>query len=148
MGEPVGKDQIAVEELKFLQAIIARQDEFKARTKNWAVTVVAALTTVYLSGQAPLGRFQFLVIVGALSLAFMVIEALFGSAESHAEDRVRVVEHALREPGAPKYDGPMICDSMLQTITAWRLGKAMLYARTWVLYLFLILSAFLAVAVK
>jgi uncharacterized membrane protein len=144
----VEKDQIAMEELKLLEAIIARQDEFKSRTQNWAVTLVAALTAVYWTGQAHIGPFQFLFIVCALSVAFMFFEAIFGSAESLAEDRVRLVEESLREPRAPKYDGPMICDSMRGKFTLSRAIRSIRYPRTWLLYGSLVAFAFIALMIR
>jgi hypothetical protein len=133
------KDQLAVEELKLLQAIIARQDEFKARTKQWAVTVVAAMITARLTGQVKLSDCLLAVVVGVTSLLFMFIEGIFGTAESLAEDRVRVVEEALRNGAVSSYNGPMICDSLLGRITFQRIRKSISYLRIWGFYLALIL---------
>ncbi len=133
------RDQLAVEELKLLQAIIARQDEFKARTKQWAVTVVAAMITARLTGQVKLSDWFLAFIVGVTSLLFMFIEGIFGSAESLAEDRVRVVEEALRKEGAPSYDGPLICNSLIGRITLQRMRKSISYLRIWGFYLALVI---------
>ena len=133
------KEQLAVEELKLLQAIIARQDEFKARTKQWAVTVVAAMITARLTEQVKLSGALLAFVVGVTSLLFMFIEGLFGTAESLAEDRVRVVEAVLRNGGASSYDGPRICESLLGRITPQRMWKSVSYLRIWGFYLALVL---------
>jgi hypothetical protein len=129
------KDLMALEEAKLLQTIIARQDEFRARTKQWAVTLVGAILAASFTGQFHGNVWSLWPITIILSSLFMFIEAIFGSTESLAEDRVQKVEEALqRGAEASGYDGPRICDSMRGTYTRRRLFAAIRHPRVWGFY--------------
>jgi hypothetical protein len=141
----MGRTEIALEELKMLQAIIARQDEFKMKTKSWAVTVLAAITTLYLTGRPPLKDLHFVVLSVLIVFAFLLVEGIYGATEALAENRVRKVEDVLRTSDPQSYDGPMIFDSLREKVTLRGVLKSITYPGNWGLYAGMV--AFVATAV-
>ncbi len=129
--------KVAVKELELLQDIIARQDKFRAQTKQWAVTLVAAVVTAFFTNQVQLNPLVLWFLVVITCFLFLFVEAIFGYREGLAEDRTRVVESALQEVDAPTYDGPRICDAMQGRITRSRMIDAIRHPRCWGFYLIL-----------
>lgn len=123
----MSKAAIAMEELKLLQGIIARQDEFTARAKQWATGAVVALAA---TGAIHFTGFIVFVIIVLSTLSFAIVDGLFGAAEQLAEGRVEIVELALQTPGAPSYNGPSIYDSMTDKVKPRLVWKSIVRVRT------------------
>ena len=127
-------------ELKMLQEVIARQDGFKDKTKNLAVTLFTAVSVGYLSGQVTLSSWQYLFACMGICLVFVVLEGVYGATEINAESRVREIESFLRSE-TTKYTGPAILNSLVRSES---LGLMFLGVRRWrtlLLYVFLVVLA-------
>ena len=51
--------QMALEELKILQGVIARQDEFRAKTKSVAIAALSALFVAFHTESIEFGYIEF-----------------------------------------------------------------------------------------
>ncbi|MEL6715815.1 MAG: hypothetical protein AAFP86_18685 [Planctomycetota bacterium] len=137
-------DALAFEELKLLQAIIARQDDYKGRTKAIAITLFSASTGLYANGTLVTTAGSYFILAATILLLFGVLESFYGATEIKAENRAKQVEEWLRErKGA--YDGPRIAESMLASSTPSSIVSSFMRWRTiWWYAPLLVLSAFIA----
>ncbi|MEL6431271.1 MAG: hypothetical protein AAFR54_19010, partial [Planctomycetota bacterium] len=128
---PMSDDAQAFEEIKLLQAIIARQDDFKARTKAAAVTFFAALTALYARGDLGEARTPYALITLSAIVLFAFLETSYGGTMIKAESRVSKIEKRLRKKRSSdrktsRYEGPRIGRTMGEVITwgnRWRAFK-------------------------
>lgn len=113
------RHEVALKELEILQVVIARQDQFKEKTKALAVTLLTALTVGHLSGQITLSGFAYGAASIVVCMVFMAMEGIYGMTEIHAERRVDVIENYLRDPEhnngftTPHIKHSLICDETL-----------------------------------
>jgi|GEM_PF-2705954 len=113
------KENIAIEELKLLQSVVARHEHHAFRVKGWLFALMAAVTAAIFSGHLPATR--------KLELTVFIIVLGFGAWLTYhrliifyAIERVQNVEHHLRT-GTASYDGPRISDSLVHPATHRRL---------------------------
>ena len=139
----------ALKELEILQAVIARQDQFKEKTKALAVTLLTALTVGYLSGQVTLNSFAYGAASIAVCIVFMAMEGIYGMTEIHAEERVDSVEDYLRTPNNnPSFTTPRIKDSLIRNgneISAFKMS--IMRWRTFYFYMPLATLTFIAASI-
>ena len=105
---------LATTELQLLQSVIARQDEFKEKTKTLAVALFLAISIGFFSGQVTISPLQYIAGSIGVCLTFMILEGAYGVTEIYAENRVKEVEAFLREEPGSNYSGPNISSSLLR----------------------------------
>jgi hypothetical protein len=141
----LSKEDIAIKELEILQAVIARQDEFKEKAKTLAVALFSAISVGFFSGQITLSPLQYFLASFGVCFTFMILEGAYGTTEINAEKRVRRIEQYLRStPSDPDFQTPDIADSLLAEGTFKSLLQSMVRWRTLFLYVLLVLLSGLA----
>ncbi len=113
------KEDIALKELELLQAIIARQDDFKERTKAIVVAIISALTAAMYSEDVGLPPKAFLVMALSVAVLFAVLESVYGITEINAETRVKKIEKFLRGESEDSFTTPRVCDSLITPTNAF-----------------------------
>lgn len=113
------KEDIALKELELLQAIIARQDDFKERTKAIVVAIISALTAAMYSEDVGLPPKAFLVMALSVAGLFAVLESVYGITEINAETRVKKIEKFLRDKSEDSFTTPCVCDSLITPTNAF-----------------------------
>ncbi|UCE59909.1 MAG: hypothetical protein JSU63_20995 [Phycisphaerales bacterium] len=133
------RENVALEELKLLQAIIARQDQMRFRIKTWATTIFSALSLALFTEKIELSTSSFLLAALLVSGLFWALDAIYRTSEERAIRRAKVVEECIESAGP--YKGPKIAAS-LSTTGSWReFMGALQRARVFALYVILILLA-------
>lgn len=113
---------IALEELRLLESIIAKHDDLRAHMMNWAVGLVTALSAAYLSDKSGLDHWGFLTVGAFVALLFFWMDAVYKVAQDRAIKRAALVEQHLRqlnEKEPQPYDGPRIGES-LSPANTWK----------------------------
>src|SRR5690349_24750348 len=106
----IDRDSMALEELKFLQDSIARQEGLRLQFRGWNIALLTALTAAFLANNSPLSKGKYMAVSIGLSLLFFWLETVHRVAENRAIKRSNEVEAALR--AEIDYDGPRIGRSM------------------------------------
>jgi len=120
----MGRDELALEEIKLLQEVIGRHEGHAMRVKGLFFVIIAGLTAaIYAEG---LSGSRLLMFSGTivLTLLFMVWELYHRAISQHAITRAGEVEEQLRQQA--EYDGPKIGFSLRN-----RIGPAELLAEAW-----------------
>ncbi len=109
MSHILRKD-VALEELKILQEIIARHDDISFKIKGWCVTLITAIILAIKSGKFSISVSSGLVLLGGISILFLWVDIIYRVAEDRAISRSREVERLIRDHIV--YDGPQIAESL------------------------------------
>lgn len=120
---------IALEELKLLNAIIARLEDVEYKIRSWLFPLLTgiAVAPFYAKDINP-PKWFFLTISCVLIITFMAIELLHRPPKRRAIDRAKIVEAFLRGENQT-YDGPKITTSLSDTRRStigpefWRMVK-------------------------
>jgi hypothetical protein len=104
MSDPdVKREDLALEELRQLQAIIARYEGLGFQIRGWLLVLVGALVAAILKNLPPA---LFLLLNAFVVPVFALMELVTRGPKRRAIQRVGEVEGALR--GEQVYDGPLI----------------------------------------
>ena len=139
----MNNDELILEEIKLLQTVIARQDEFQFRIKALAITVFSGLTIALFTFKAALSGADYVTITVVLSASFWMIGGIYGGDETRAVSRVAELEIILSDPKkVASYPGPSISGSL----SFWKLptsallsvyARTLLHPRAWAPFVFL-----------
>ncbi|MCI0639078.1 MAG: hypothetical protein L0Y72_26650 [Gemmataceae bacterium] len=127
--------QMALEELKELQAIIGRYDEHAFKIRNWATAIAGAIVVASVTLHIHL---LLTILFGIVAIpAVFFVELLHRGPQRHAIERVRVIEAYLRDQNHKTYDGPLICESLGEKWTLWDMLKEAKIHFNWLSYVIL-----------
>ncbi len=107
---------LALEELKMVHEILARQERTRTLVRNWLVTLQAGLAIAYLSDQIAFSGLAYGFIAALSGLMFLLLEAVYSAAEQRAIKRGFEVEAHLRSVSG--YDGPRVIDTLVPAARA------------------------------
>jgi hypothetical protein len=102
---------LALEELKMVHEVIARQERTRTLVRNWLVTLQAGLAIAYLSDQIAFSGLAYGFIASLSGIMFLLLEAVYSAAERQATRRGFEVEAYLRSVSG--YEGPHVMDTMV-----------------------------------
>jgi hypothetical protein len=108
--------ELALEELKMVHEVIARQERTRTLVRNWLVTLQAGLAIAYLSDQIAFSGLAYGFIASLSGLMFLLLEAVYSAAERQARQRGFEVEDYLRSLSG--YDGPRVIDTLVPAARA------------------------------
>jgi len=108
-NSPADSRQMALEELKQLQAIIGRYDEHMFKIRNWATAIGGAIVIARLTYH--INPWVLIIFAFIAMVVILYVDLLHRSPQRLAINRVKVIEKYLREP-ASVYDGPRIGESL------------------------------------
>ncbi|MGH1484879.1 MAG: hypothetical protein ACRBCI_01590 [Cellvibrionaceae bacterium] len=144
----MNKKQILLEEIKLLQPIIARQDEFQFKIKVLAMTIFSGLTIALFTFKTTLPSESYFTISLILSLCFWLIGGIYGGDETRAVKRVAELEEIFKDQSKHEsYKGPAISGSL----SFWELqigellkvyAYTLFHPRAWAPFLGLILLSY------
>lgn len=101
------KIDIAFEELKMLQDIIARHDELSFQIKGWCMTLnVGVIAAIYgIGGGSTINASKVLVFIALvlITIFFIWLEAIYRVAMNRAIQRTATIEKEIREDSLGEY---------------------------------------------
>ncbi|HHG86634.1 MAG TPA: hypothetical protein ENJ82_17925 [Bacteroidetes bacterium] len=86
------KDQLALEEYKLVQAIIARQSDHSMRIRNWMILMLAGFSVAALKDDIGITWWAFLGISFVIIIAFFLSELMVRSVHNAALNRIEQLE--------------------------------------------------------
>ncbi|MFO0951138.1 MAG: hypothetical protein U0835_08300 [Isosphaeraceae bacterium] len=104
--------EIEREELRQLQAIIARHEDHAFKVRSVMYALLTALAVALLGKGNLISGPQFVGLSLFIIALFFIVELVHRAIARLAIDRGKVVEAVLRTQGKVPYDGPMIADSL------------------------------------
>ena len=125
---PDKPNEIALEELRQLEAAIGRFDQLEFQLRAWLFVLLVGLVAGLLSERSKLTKADFRALAPAIVGLFSLVELVHRIPKRKAIYRVNKVERALR--GEIKYDGPKIGASLT---TRWARTKTLKLVRAEVL---------------
>jgi hypothetical protein len=102
----MNESQLALEELKILQSIIARQENNCMKLRGWAIGLVTALTVVFTSKDTLIVKSEYILLACIMIALFLWLEVIYAVAGNRAIKRSIEVEEII--PKATGYKGPKI----------------------------------------
>ncbi len=130
-------DYKAMEELKLLQNVIGRQEDFRMKIKSWAVTLVSAVSIAFLSGKINISSKSYIIMSVGIIVSFCWTDVIYRVAQNRAMKRSGNVESYLR--GEVEYSGPKIGSSLSIPNTLSEQFGAFNNVRTYSVYLILVI---------
>ena len=127
------RTEIALEELKILQQIVARHDDLSFKIKGWCVTLVTAIILAIKSDKYSISVSSGLSLLFGISLLFLWIDVIYRVAEDRAISRSRQVERLIRDHIV--YDGPKIAESLSVKTTFMNQMRSLNNIRIYVPYI-------------
>ncbi len=103
-------ENIALEELKLVQAIINTQEQIRLKIMGWGVATVSAISVAYLSEKLDLPSNSYLALSLVIIGIFLWLDTVHRVAVDRAIERSGEIEECLRKEAT--YDGPKIGKSI------------------------------------
>ena len=104
--------EVELEELRQIQAIVARHEDHAFKIRNVMYALLTALTVPLFSEKKLIPGKSFLVLASIVMVLFLIVELVHRGFVRLAIDRGRDVEEMIR--GKKPYDGPLIAESLGQ----------------------------------
>ncbi len=103
-------EQHAFAEIKILNDIVSLQETVRQKIRNWAITLVSAVSVAYLSKDIEISTHTYIIVCYSVLVLFLWADVIHRVAQSRAIKRTVQVEDCFS--GQTQYDGPKIATSL------------------------------------
>jgi len=106
------KNEIAFEEWKHVQAVIARKSESCLKIRGWIYTLISAIIIAHITNKITWSEIEVVLISIFITTFFLILEGIQALEHWRAIKRSNEIEQALKENN--KYDGPILSQEMIK----------------------------------